>query len=186
MTTEKRLEVEVKIRISDVEGIPGKLQKQSFILELPRHLEHNIIWHHPDIPLHSRGYLLRTRQAGERNLLALKKPPPRDSTKYKVREEIEFEFSDFAGMKEVLGCLGFDPYFIYQKYRSVYRKGSIRVMVDETPIGDFIEIEGNPRGIDQVARGLGFSPEQYIRSNYLALFRQAGHTGNMLFKVPDR
>jgi adenylate cyclase class 2 len=42
--------------------------------------------------------------------------------------------------------------------------------VDETPIGNFGEIEGPPRWIDGVARRLGIAPQQYITQTYAALF----------------
>jgi adenylate cyclase class 2 len=42
--------------------------------------------------------------------------------------------------------------------------------VDETPIGNFAEIEGPPEWIDAVASDLGITPKDYLRENYAALF----------------
>jgi adenylate cyclase class 2 len=42
--------------------------------------------------------------------------------------------------------------------------------VDETPIGNFCEIEGSPRWIDATAKKLGVSPADYITKNYATLF----------------
>jgi len=44
------------------------------------------------------------------------------------------------------------------------------VVVDETPIGNFAEIEGPPDWIDKIARDLGVTPADYITETYAALF----------------
>jgi len=46
------------------------------------------------------------------------------------------------------------------------------VVVDQTPIGDFCEIEGPSRWIDATARRLGVNREQYITKNYATLFAE--------------
>ncbi len=68
---------------------------------------------------------------------------------YKVREEREVRASDERAIAEILGALGLAPRFRYEKYRSTYRLPGIAhvvVELDETPIGDFLELEGRPRG----------------------------------------
>ena len=59
-------------------------------------------------------------------------------------------------------------------------------MVDETPIGIFMELEGPARWIDKTARGLGFSRDDYILLSYGRLFERwcAEHEvalGDMIF-----
>jgi adenylate cyclase class 2 len=44
------------------------------------------------------------------------------------------------------------------------------VVLDDTPIGNYGEIEGPPRWIDGTARGLGITPSQYITDSYAQLF----------------
>ena len=44
-------------------------------------------------------------------------------------------------------------------------------MLDETPIGNFLEIEGRPKWIDRTARVLGFSAGDYITTSYGSLYR---------------
>ena len=48
--------------------------------------------------------------------------------------------------------------------------GKGQVVVDETPIGNFCEIEGPPRWIDTTAKELGVTPSDYITKNYATLF----------------
>jgi adenylate cyclase class 2 len=44
------------------------------------------------------------------------------------------------------------------------------VVVDETPLGNFGEIEGPPDWIDQVALRIGISPSDYLTETYAGLF----------------
>jgi len=65
------------------------------------------------------------------------------------------------------------------------------VVVDETPIGNFGEIEGPPRWIDATARRLGIQRSDYITLNYAGLFQQwKQRTGSpateMTFKAARR
>jgi len=65
------------------------------------------------------------------------------------------------------------------------------VLLDETPIGNFLELEGSPRWIDRTARRLGFSPKDYINRSYgylyLAWCRERRiRPKDMVFKNRDR
>jgi adenylate cyclase class 2 len=58
--------------------------------------------------------------------------------------------------------------------------------LDETPIGEFLELEGEPGWIDRTARELGFSEADYITDTYGALFeayraRNPGAGADMVF-----
>ena len=74
--------------------------------------------------------------------------------------------------------------FRYQKYREVYRWNDVEVVVDETPIGSFLEIEGDLAAIHAAAADLGYGPADYIRESYAALFLAGGGRGDMLFGQP--
>jgi adenylate cyclase class 2 len=79
--------------------------------------------------------------------------------------------------------LGFAPSFRYEKFRTEWTDGKGHVVVDETPIGNFGEIEGPARWIDAVARRLEISPDQYITDSYAVLFlKWKQETGS---KAPD-
>ncbi len=56
--------------------------------------------------------------------------------------------------------------------------------MDHTPIGDFIEIEGDAEGIDKAAAQLGYSKSDYITNNYMTLFKRKHKTGFMQFDRP--
>jgi adenylate cyclase, class 2 len=127
----------------------------------------------------------RKRDAAQAALLTFKGPVAGrrsragDSTRrqrHKVREEIEFQIGDVAKLAEILEGLGMRPSFHYEKYRTTFElpesmpwaKG-LKMELDETPIGTFMELEGPPHAIDRAAKELGFSKTDYILKSYLRL-----------------
>jgi adenylate cyclase class 2 len=73
-------------------------------------------------------------------------------------------------MEAILRALGFVPTFRYEKFRAQWTDGKGHVVVDETPIGNFGEVEGPSRWIDATAKALGISSDQYITQTYAGLF----------------
>ncbi|MGH9660150.1 MAG: class IV adenylate cyclase, partial [Bryobacteraceae bacterium] len=66
--------------------------------------------------------------------------------------------------------LGYRPVFRYEKRRAVYNGRGGLICVDETPIGNFLELEGPPAWIDRTARRLGFRDGDYITASYGELY----------------
>lgn len=130
--------------------------------------------------LGAAGVLLRLRRSGPRCLLTLKTPAGGDPA-YKVRRETETEVGDFAAAEAILRGIGLRPVFTYEKYREELELDGLPVMLDETPIGCFLEIEGAPAAIDALAGRLGFTRADYIRDSYHRLFRLSGGNGDMVF-----
>jgi adenylate cyclase class 2 len=56
------------------------------------------------------------------------------------------------------------------------------VVLDETPVGTYLEIEGPLETIHRAARALGRGPEDYLTDSYAALFFAAGGAGDMVFE----
>ena len=81
-------------------------------------------------------------------------------------------FPDASALEQILCEIGYHPIFRYEKFRTEYAKAqnSGKIMLDETPIGNFIEIEGSPRWIDRTAKVLGFSTADYITRSYGYLY----------------
>src|ERR1700722_18322479 len=81
-------------------------------------------------------------------------------------------FPDGNALEQILNEIGFHPIFRYEKFRTEYMKapGAGKVMLDETPVGNFFEIEGSPRWIDRTARLLGFTTNDYITRSYGYLY----------------
>jgi adenylate cyclase, class 2 len=130
-----------------------------------------------------RGANVAQGQVGKgRALLTFKGPPESDlagsaatSGAYKIREEHESPVEDPVEMAKVFAAMGLLPWFRYEKYRSTYGLPGIagaKVELDETPIGDFLEIEGQQAAIDRAATRLGFRRSDYITKSYGALFME--------------
>jgi adenylate cyclase, class 2 len=167
-----KLETEIKLRLDDRAALKRQLSRLGFSIAMRRALESNTVFDTPGGFLQREGKLLRLRQTGSRGVITYKGPVGR--SQYKAREEIESGFTNEAAMRLILERLGFQPVFRYQKYRTEYKRpnqaGS--VMLDETPIGDFLELEGSPRWIERTARELGRGPADYITDSYGALYRK--------------
>lgn len=67
--------------------------------------------------------------------------------------------------------MGYQPVFRYEKYRTEYTDGTGILTLDETPIGCYIELEGDPQWIDETAGKLGYHERDYITKSYGALYR---------------
>jgi adenylate cyclase class 2 len=139
-----------------------------------------------DLRLRNEGQLLRLRRFGTAVILTFKGIPIEG--RHKEREEIEITVSDAGSMSLILERLGLRPVFRYEKFRTEYsRPGQEGVItVDETPIGNFIELEGPPAWIDDTAARLGFHEGEYIKRSYGSLYIQhcastGTAPGDMLF-----
>jgi adenylate cyclase class 2 len=99
----------------------------------------------------------------------------------KTRLEIETAVGDPAVLRRILEALGFRAAFRYQKYREVWSWEDAEIVVDETPIGSFLEIEGPLPVIHAAARALGYGPETYLGESYIGLFLASGGEGDMVF-----
>jgi adenylate cyclase class 2 len=180
VTTKNQIEIEIKIHIDDPHKTIAKLLKIGYNIRDPRYFEHNIVFDTADRQLQSKHMVLRLREVGENAMITLKQASI-ESQRYKIREEIETAIADARQLQALLQGLGYIPYFIYEKYRSVYAGDGVSVMVDETPIGCYIEIEGEPEMIDHTAADLGYSSQDYITATYHDLFAASGRTGHMVF-----
>ncbi len=177
-TSKERQETEVKLPVHDAEKIRRKLRRLDFRLLKPRHFEANHLYDFPDQRLRLSHSLLRLRFDSGDGLLTYK-GAPLDSKNYKVRREVETLVADGQQLKTILESLGFREGFYYEKYRTVYvprekrrRLGPPSLVFDETPIGDFLELEGPERWIDSTARKLGYTRADYITHSYAALYFQ--------------
>ena len=108
--------------------------------------------------------------------------------RHNSRVELETSVGDGKKMDLILRALGYAPSFRYEKFRAEWIDGEGQVVVDETPIGNFCEIEGTPRWIDATAKRLGVTPADYITTNYAGLFldwkeRTKGGAPEMTFKA---
>jgi len=161
-------EIEIKFRIENLRDLNRRLRAAGFRRITPRTHEMNALYDLPGQPLRKRGELLRLRQYGKEWFLTHKSKGV--AGRHKMRLELETGVTDGEMMHAILRALGYQPTFRYEKFRAEWSDGRGHVVVDETPIGNFGEIEGAPRWIDQTAKKLGIRPEHYITDTYAGLF----------------
>src|SRR5260370_11405820 len=161
-------EIEIKFRLGDLRGLARKVRAAGFRVTTRRSHEMNTLYDLPGGVLRARKELLRLRKYGSEWTLTHKSG--KKAGRHSSREELETGVEDGRQMDLILRALGYAPSFRYEKFRAEWTDGKGQVVVDETPIGDFCEIEGSPRWIDATANKLGATRADYITKNYATLF----------------
>src|SRR6267378_5335595 len=187
-------EIEIKLAIRDGKALQralNRLRAKPANPKAPRVHEMNLIFDTPDGGLAKHGQLLRIRtetpapakkgargKVARRTVLTFKSPPEElaigdvghvGDRRHKVREEIETELTDGATMQRIFEGLGLRGWFRYEKYRTTY----------VLP------------GRHAWAKGLGYSPKEYVLKNYLVLYveeckRKGEPPKDMLFGRENR
>jgi adenylate cyclase class 2 len=168
------VETEIKFRVDDPAAFGARLGETGFRLLTPRSFESNVLYDTPDRRMRSRTEILRIRGYAGRWVLTHKRLPdqgPGEDT-HKHRIETETEVGDGQILADVFRSIGLLPAFHYEKWRSEWSDGEGHCVVDETPIGNFAELEGEAEWIDRTAARLGIEPAQYITLSYGRLFEQ--------------
>jgi len=175
-------EIELKFPVDDPSVLQSLLPALGFHLDTPRTFEQNTLYDTPGRGLREQRQLLRLRQYGDVWTLTHKRQPTAaealGDTRYKIRIETETRVEDGAAIAEIVTRLGYGPVFRYEKYRTEWsqpaRVGgglvSGHLVIDETPIGNYAELEGPTDWIDATLEQLGINPGQCLTSSYGALF----------------
>jgi adenylate cyclase class 2 len=168
-------EIELKFPVSRLGDLEQRLRELGFRLDTPRTFESNVLYDTPDRRLRAKGELLRIRQYGDRWIVTHKRHPEDEdaASRFKVRIETESEVADGEALAEMFSRLGFEPTFRYEKYRREYshpKASAGHVVIDETPIGVYCELEGPTGWIDQTLVALGVSPGNCLTESYGRLF----------------
>jgi adenylate cyclase, class 2 len=115
------------------------------------------------------------------------------AARYKVRIETETQVEDGPALGAIFTQLGYAPVFRYEKFRTEWSQitptiegplfndaaESVEVLttgsrshlvIDETPIGDYAELEGPPAWIDHALATLGVDSATCLTESYGRLF----------------
>jgi adenylate cyclase class 2 len=180
------VEVEVKLPCDDLSCLADAGLELEQVKA--RYFEDNWVYELPDGKLR-KGQYLRVRYSGDGNgsgrrhegVLTYKGKSKRESAESKrknkgrkVREEIETSVGKPSKLVKIFKRLGLRRSFRYQKYRTIYRvrlddERELLAMFDETPIGNFLELEGDGATIESVARRLGYRRKDWIPESYVEL-----------------
>jgi adenylate cyclase class 2 len=163
-------ETEIKLRVADKSAVLERIHAAGYGESVARLFEANTLYDTPDQALRQKKMLLRLRQVGDKSVITWKGPGVPGP--HKNRPEIETTLGSAETMARIFHQLGYEPAFRYEKLRTEFsRPGSPGVVTfDETPIGDFLELEGPAGWIDQTAEELGFRPDDYIVDSYGTLY----------------
>jgi len=175
------VETEIKLRLDGPDAARRAVTALGASLQKPRHLEDNVLYDDATSSLYGSGQALRLRRADGRAIVTHKGPRQDRGDGIKGRAETELEVSDGDAFHAILTALGYRPVFRYQKYREAWRWRDVEIVIDETPIGTFLEVEGPIETIHAAARALGRGPADYVDDSYVALFARTGAPGDMTF-----
>lgn len=163
-------EIEIKFCVTDPLDLQKALPVLGFSLQTPRTHEINDLFDFDDQRLRRSGQVLRIRKYGIHWLLTHKSKG--ESGRHKNRIETEIPLEDGEKLKSIFLQIGLKPSFRYEKFRTEWTESEGYLLLDETPIGIFAELEGPPDWIDCTAEKIGISADDYIIENYAALFEQ--------------
>lgn len=210
---ERHEEIEIKLRVQDVDALRNCLNRLRAREITPRNYESNTLYDTARQDLRRKGQLIRLRieepapRNGKRRpngnaaILTYKGPSAssRNAIKawrrskirprYKVKEEVEVLVTRPDEMTRILRALGLHPVFRYEKFRTSYAlpgDRELKIELDETPVGIYVELEGPMAGIDRGARLLGYDRKDYMTDTYGSLYladcrRRGRKPGDMLF-----
>ncbi|HXB62641.1 MAG TPA: class IV adenylate cyclase [Acidobacteriaceae bacterium] len=167
------VEIELKFTVDDLPALEVKLRALGFRLDTPRTFESNTLYDTPERTLRARKQILRIRQYGETWTLTHKAAPPNtDDSLYKTRIETETAIADGEALAQVFVTLGYQPVFRYEKFRSEWSDPATghHLVLDETPIGIYAELEGDPAWIDAMLAALEVPAGHRTTESYGKLF----------------
>jgi adenylate cyclase class 2 len=167
------VEIEIKIKINNPAGLHSALLGAGAHLAKERTAEENILYDFRSGVLYEKRVALRLRRAGKKTFLTFKGMPQK-SRRFKIRQEFETEVKNEKQMKRILAGLGMVPVYRYKKFRTGYRTNRLRISVDETAAGCYLELEGQRSDIAKFARMLGFAPADWIKLDYPQIFQEKG------------
>ncbi len=166
------IETEIKFRVANVGELAERLREAGFREQTPRAFERNVLYDTPDRKMRARTEILRIRNyAGKWTVTHKRLPdvgPGEDAHKHRV--ETETEVGDGEALAQIFLSLGLVAAFRYEKWRSEWTDGEGHCVIDETPIGDYAELEGSPEWIDRAAVRLGVDRSAYLTLSYGRLF----------------
>ena len=164
-----------RLAVDQLEGIPLRHRRlqDDYLLDLPKgELTH-------------RGCTLRVRiekpgsanqSTSNRATVTFKGPPLPDIMK--VREELETTIDNGEMFLRILLKAEWSVSFRYQKYREEFQRDDVVIAIDETPIGAFVELEGNELTITRLASALGRTTDDYIIASYRQLYVEHCNNAN--------
>ncbi len=169
--TDTDVESEVKIPVADLAGVREALRQACATEVQSMTRETNLLFDTDDRRLETAGCVLRLRRHGDRRRITFKGPVSYRGV-VKQRPEHETEVGDLDQLRGIFELLGFTVVMRYEKDREEWRLDDISVVLDHTPMGDFVEVEGPPTKLQAAAAALGLDTACGVRGSYVSLWRE--------------
>jgi len=166
MSTQDSLEREIKFSGVDLEHLRERLTELEAERATSSTFEDNWLFDRGG-ELEGRECILRLRVDGHGASLTFKGPAHFEE-RVKLRTEYETRVSNAAETRSLFEALGYRVERRYQKIREEWQLGGVTIALDHTPIGDFVEFEGE--GAETVARRCSFDLNLSERRTYLRLY----------------
>lgn len=166
-------EIELKFSVDDIPALRASIHRLGLTLRTERSFESNTLYDTPNRDLRGKRQLLRLRQYNGHCVVTHKRPGEDKGAdvRYKTRIETETQAEECAAMAEIFTQLGFAPVFRYEKYRTEWDSAEgYHMVLDETPIGTWAELEGDPGWIDAMLEKLAVEQARCTTESYGALF----------------
>lgn len=164
-----RDEIELKLPIRDLDAVRQSVRRQGGTPVSPQHFESNDLYDDAQGRFASSGCTLRLRRANDKTILTFK-GPARFESGVKRRREHETNVSDGEATEAILAGLGLARRFRYEKRREEWKLEDCTIALDQTPIGDFVEIEGDPIRIRRAVSLLELDASEAIPYSYAKLY----------------
>lgn len=174
------LEREIKLKFASAAEARERVLTTGALPFHPRRRQLDTLFDTADRLLAQGRSVLRVRVEEGQSFVTFKGPV--QPGLMKTRDELETAIGDAGALVGILEALGFHAGFKYEKYREEFRSANTILAVDETPVGVFVEVEGDEEAVHALAHAMGRAQADYITDSYRALFVKGGaHSGDMLF-----
>lgn len=175
-------EIELKFAVQDIRALRSAADVLGFTLVTERTFESNVLYDSADRQLRARRQILRLRHYGELCTVTHKRQADGGDAdvRYKTRIETESAVEDGDALAGIFTHLGYGPVFRYEKFRTEWEMEGGHLVLDETPIGIWAELEGAPMWIDAMLEKLGIAAELRTTESYGRIFlRWKEETGSL-------
>lgn len=167
------LEREVKLLFPTAAAAREAVLSAGAVAARERRLQDDTLFDLPDETLRKKGCVVRVRferwtDGPDTTTLTVKGPV--QASQMKLRDEHETRVENADALMRTFDALGMRPWFRYQKYREELSAPGVIIAIDETPVGTYVEIEGEEEAIRAMATALGRSPSDFVVDSYYRLF----------------
>jgi len=164
-------EIEVKFKIEDIDKLHLDLEEAGYHLVDKVYQKTYSLWDKFRY-LSRKGIFIRTRQDGDKHTFTVKTRDLNLKSEYAERNEYNVEVEDAGKVAEMLKIIGFDDMRVLEKYRETWEGFDVDVVIDYTPIGDFMEIEGEKEEIDAFIERFNLNGLPRITMAYWDVYRE--------------